>query len=102
MSISRESTSTESQNDQVPELGVAPARTRPAAPSRPTAIVLVFRQLGFNAMVATAAGEGDRSGQTKPAAQYHISVHMNCFCPSSFVTVVRRGKIDGEFVGSFE
>lgn len=104
--ISRESTlaSAEEDHDQVPELGMAPGRVRPLAPSRPTAIVLAFRQLGFNAMVAACAagspGEGVRTGRT--SAQYHISVHMNCFCPSSFVTVIRRGTVDGEFVGSFE
>ncbi|KAI0693532.1 hypothetical protein C8T65DRAFT_667952 [Cerioporus squamosus] len=104
--ISRESTlaSAEEDHDQVPELGMAPGRVRPLAPSRPTAIVLAFRQLGFNAMVAACAagspGEGERTGRT--SAQYHISVHMNCFCPSSFVTVIRRGTVDGEFVGSFE
>ncbi|RPD60270.1 hypothetical protein L227DRAFT_575359 [Lentinus tigrinus ALCF2SS1-6] len=99
VSVSRESTSAESENDQVPELGMPPRRPRPTVPSKPTAVVLAFRQLGFNTMVASSA-ERDMTGQLR--AQYHITVHMNCFCPSSFATVIRREKIDGEFVGSFE
>ncbi|RDX51673.1 hypothetical protein OH76DRAFT_262754 [Lentinus brumalis] len=102
-STSGESTSAEDP-DQVPELGMAPTRGRPAGPSRaPTAVVLAFRQLGFNVMIASSiAGEGEGIERMRAGAQYHISVHMNCFCPSSFVTVVRRGAADGELVGSFE
>ncbi|KAI0761282.1 hypothetical protein BD413DRAFT_617158 [Trametes elegans] len=35
-------------------------------------------------------------------ARYHISVGMNCFIPTSFITVVRRFHESGEFVSSFE
>ncbi|TFK85235.1 hypothetical protein K466DRAFT_552414 [Polyporus arcularius HHB13444] len=103
-SISGESTSAEEDPDQVPELGMAPARGRPAAPSRtPTAVVIAFRQLGFNVMIASSIpGAGEGMQRMRVGAQYHILVHMNCFCPSSFVTVVRRGAADGELVGSFE
>ncbi|KAI0754122.1 hypothetical protein C8Q80DRAFT_346881 [Daedaleopsis nitida] len=67
---------------------------RPVPASRPTVVVLGFRQLGFNAMVV-CAGSSTR-------VQYHISVHLNCFVPTSSVTVVRHASVDGEFVGSFE
>ncbi|KAI0687600.1 hypothetical protein C8Q76DRAFT_760252 [Earliella scabrosa] len=50
-------------------------RTRDAPPSRPTVVVLGFRQLGFNAMVAYLS--------TSQRVRYHITVHMNCFNPVS-------------------
>ncbi|KAJ8486928.1 hypothetical protein ONZ51_g4514 [Trametes cubensis] len=61
-------------------------------PPRPTAVLLSFRQQGFNTMVA----------YHKNAAEYHVAVYMNCFMPSSFVTVIRRAHEDGEVVSSFE
>lgn len=34
---------------------------------------------------------------------YHISVRMNCFIPSSYITTITRGDtIRGEEVGQFE
>ncbi|CAL1698874.1 unnamed protein product [Somion occarium] len=34
---------------------------------------------------------------------YHISTYMNCFIPSSYITVIRRGDSEaGDFVGQFE
>ncbi|KAA1471961.1 hypothetical protein DENSPDRAFT_838072 [Dentipellis sp. KUC8613] len=34
---------------------------------------------------------------------YHISVHMNCLMPSSYITIVRRGASEsGQYVGEFE
>ncbi|OSD05068.1 hypothetical protein PYCCODRAFT_1465509 [Trametes coccinea BRFM310] len=63
-------------------------------PPPPSALVLGFRQKGFNAMVA--------SPSSTSSARYHISVQMNCFMPSSYITVVRRTHEGGEFVSSFE
>ncbi|GLB35891.1 putative para-aminobenzoic acid synthetase [Lyophyllum shimeji] len=37
-----------------------------------------------------------------PGPSYCISVNMNCFTPSSYVTTIRRDSWDGEFVGDFE
>ncbi|KAF9015641.1 hypothetical protein BDQ17DRAFT_1536274 [Cyathus striatus] len=33
---------------------------------------------------------------------YYISVNMNCFTPSSYITTIRRRSWDGEVVGDFE
>ncbi|KAJ7040441.1 hypothetical protein C8F04DRAFT_1083579 [Mycena alexandri] len=33
---------------------------------------------------------------------YHISVSLNCFTPSSYITIVRKNSWDGELVGDFE
>ncbi|TFK36980.1 hypothetical protein BDQ12DRAFT_736708 [Crucibulum laeve] len=33
---------------------------------------------------------------------YFISVNMNCFTPTSYITTIRRGSWDGELVGDFE
>lgn len=38
----------------------------------------------------------------EPQPPYYISVNMNCFTPSSYVTVIRRGAWEGEVVGDFE
>ncbi|THV07534.1 hypothetical protein K435DRAFT_847954 [Dendrothele bispora CBS 962.96] len=39
-----------------------------------------------------------------PGAQspYHISVNLNCFTPSSYITSVRKNNQDGDLVGDFE
>ena len=50
--------------------------------------------MGFSEMTVYA--------NTSSRMQYHISVHMNCFCPSSYITVVRRWQVDGKLIGSFE
>ncbi|CDO71057.1 hypothetical protein BN946_scf184844.g61 [Trametes cinnabarina] len=63
-------------------------------PPPPSALVLSFRQNGFNTMVAYPSSTG--------ATQYHISVHLNCFMPSSYVTVIRRSHERGDFISSFE
>lgn len=52
-------------------------------------------QHSFNSMVLHA--------QPLSIPVYHISVQMNCFIPSSFITVVSRGdSVDGVEVGRFE
>ena len=33
---------------------------------------------------------------------YHISVRINCFAPSFWITTIRRSSDSGEFVGDFE
>jgi hypothetical protein len=63
-----------------------------------TAVKYQFSQLSFNSMLLVPPPS---SPDTRPL--YHISVHLNCFMPFSFITSVRRGgNQDGEFVGEFE
>lgn len=40
--------------------------------------------------------------QENPHPSYFISINLNCFTPSSYITVIRRGSWEGEFVGDFE
>lgn len=37
-----------------------------------------------------------------PHPSYYISVNMNCFTPSSYITTIRRDGWEGEVVGDFE
>jgi len=37
-----------------------------------------------------------------PHPSYYISVNLNCFTPTSFITTLRRGSWDGDAVGDFE
>ncbi|KAL6302443.1 hypothetical protein BKA93DRAFT_393865 [Sparassis latifolia] len=73
----------------------------PANPSSPlprhfNPVVYTFAQNSFNSMMLSA------DPQQSPLC-YHVSVQMNCFIPSSYITTVRRGNSeDGEMVGSFE
>ncbi|KAI0667228.1 hypothetical protein C8Q78DRAFT_1082357 [Trametes maxima] len=67
-------------------------KTSKPLPPPPSALLLSFYQLSFNEMVAFSGS----------SAQYHITVFMNCFIPSSYITVVRREHAKGEFVSSFE
>ncbi|KAI0628640.1 hypothetical protein C8Q77DRAFT_1076679 [Trametes polyzona] len=62
-------------------------------PPPPKSLLFRFHQQGFNTMVLYAADS---------TAHYHVTVCMNCFIPSSFITVVRRQHERGEFVSSFE
>ncbi|OBZ65618.1 hypothetical protein A0H81_14425 [Grifola frondosa] len=58
-------------------------------------VVYSFVQQSFNSMIL--------SGQHETSPYYHISVHTNCFIPSSYITVIRRGSNeDGDLIGSFE
>lgn len=61
-------------------------------PPPPKSLVFTFHQHSFNTMVAYADS----------AVHYHVTVCMNCFIPSSFITVIRREHEKGEFVSSFE
>ncbi|KAI0353891.1 hypothetical protein OH77DRAFT_1522129 [Trametes cingulata] len=88
--LSRSDLSTASSTTIV-EANVAEKPSKPLPPP-PSSLVLVFHQDGFNTMVAYADS----------AVHYHISVSMNCFIPSSFITVVRRMHDQGDFVSSFE
>lgn len=58
-------------------------------------VIYTFSQSSFNTMVLSA-------DPNESPVQYHVSVQMNCFIPSSYITVVRRGAEDGEMIGSFE
>ncbi|KAJ3551692.1 hypothetical protein NM688_g4560 [Phlebia brevispora] len=40
--------------------------------------------------------------QTAMIPLYHITVHLNCFIPSSYITVITRGDEAGQEVGQFE
>ena len=40
--------------------------------------------------------------QTALLPLYHIAVRLNCFIPSSYITVITRGDEFGEEVGQFE
>lgn len=60
-------------------------------------ITYVFTPIlhSFNSMVVRS--------QLVPIPMYHIAVRMNCFIPSSYITVVTRGDtVEGEEVGQFE
>jgi len=58
-------------------------------------VVYSFNTISFNSMVLQL--------QDDPEPHYNISVHLNCFIPSSVITVLRRGATeDGEVLGSFE
>ncbi|KAK7465391.1 para-aminobenzoate synthase, (PABA) [Stygiomarasmius scandens] len=61
-------------------------------------ITYVFTPLPHNAM-RLASPEPPVPGAQQP---YHISVSLNCFTPSSYITSIRRNKEDGELVGDFE
>ncbi|KAL0959287.1 hypothetical protein HGRIS_014553 [Hohenbuehelia grisea] len=66
---------------------------------RPTHTVkYTFSPIGKDAMILVPPADEPDS---RP--KYHISVSMNCFVPSSFITTIRRGGTEeGEFVSDFE
>ncbi|KAJ7170047.1 hypothetical protein C8R46DRAFT_1090950 [Mycena filopes] len=65
---------------------------RPAAP-----ITYEFSPLPSNSMLL--APPPNVKDSQRP---YHISVSLNCFTPSSYITIVRKNAWDGELVGDFE
>ncbi|KAJ7751321.1 hypothetical protein DFH07DRAFT_826910 [Mycena maculata] len=65
---------------------------RPAAP-----ITYTFTPLPSNSMLLSPPP--DTKDSQRP---YHISVSLNCFTPSSHITIVRKNSWDGELVGDFE
>ncbi|KAK0233643.1 hypothetical protein IW262DRAFT_1331664 [Armillaria fumosa] len=63
-----------------------------------TNIVYSFSDIGDNAMILIPS---PNAPDTRP--KYHISVRMNCFIPSSYITTIRRGATqEGAIVGDFE
>ncbi|KAJ7597508.1 hypothetical protein C8J56DRAFT_920252 [Mycena floridula] len=75
---------------------------KPPAPIYPQdrpakSICYAFLTMPSNAMVLVPP---DNTVNAHPP--YHISVSLNVFTPTSFITTIRRNKRDGEFVGSFE
>ncbi|PBL00572.1 hypothetical protein ARMGADRAFT_1159894 [Armillaria gallica] len=63
-----------------------------------TNVVYSFSDIGDNAMILIPSAN---SPDTRP--KYHISVRMNCFIPSSYITTIRRGATqEGAMVGDFE
>ncbi|KDQ56978.1 hypothetical protein JAAARDRAFT_131057 [Jaapia argillacea MUCL 33604] len=57
----------------------------------------LFLPLGFNSMVLVPDVDEPQG------PEYHISISMNCFNPSSFITTLREGcNEDGRYVGDFE
>ncbi|KAF5368621.1 hypothetical protein D9758_002262 [Tetrapyrgos nigripes] len=67
-------------------------------PLPPVPIVYAFTPLPFNSMRLSAL-DSTVHGVADP---YHISVSLNCFTPSSYITSVRKINQDGELVGDFE
>ncbi|KAJ7631114.1 hypothetical protein FB45DRAFT_917533 [Roridomyces roridus] len=65
---------------------------RPAAP-----ITYVFTPQPSNSMLL--APPPDTPDSQRP---YHISVSLNCFTPTSFITIIRKNSWDGDLVGDFE
>ncbi|KAF8216048.1 hypothetical protein K438DRAFT_622918 [Mycena galopus ATCC 62051] len=61
---------------------------RPAAP-----ITYSFIPLPSNAMLLSPPPDAT----DVPQRPYHISVTLNCFTPTSYITIVRKGTWDGEF-----
>ncbi|OCH85477.1 hypothetical protein OBBRIDRAFT_838924 [Obba rivulosa] len=58
-------------------------------------VVYNFNNVSYHSMVLQLADD--------PEPHYHISVHLNCFIPSSYITVLRKGgSEEGEVLGSFE
>jgi len=74
-----------------------PPPPRQHAPSisgyRSDTAVYYFRSCGHNSMILY-------SFENRPC--YHIEVTMNCFMPSSYLTIIRRGSQQGEVIASFE
>ncbi|KAI0821830.1 hypothetical protein BC628DRAFT_779195 [Trametes gibbosa] len=94
--VSRSNTSTTSsatvvEPDTKVKVPPTASQIKPLPPP-PRSLSLSFHQHDFNSMVVYADS----------AVQYHISICMNCFIPSSFITIVRRLHEKGEFVSSFE
>lgn len=57
-----------------------------------------FSQLSFNSMILVPPAD---SPDTRPL--YHVSVHLNCFMPFSYITTIRRGATEiGDHVADFE
>lgn len=65
---------------------------RPAAP-----ITYTFTPLPSNSMLLAPP-----PNVTDSQRPYHISVSLNCFSPSSYITIIRKNSWDGELVGDFE
>ncbi|KAJ7161409.1 hypothetical protein C8R43DRAFT_992774 [Mycena crocata] len=66
---------------------------RPSAP-----IAYTFTPAPSNSMILAPPTDAIKDAQ-RP---YHISVSLNCFTPSSYITVVRKNSWEGELVGDFE
>ncbi|KAI0788683.1 hypothetical protein C8Q75DRAFT_807882 [Abortiporus biennis] len=57
--------------------------------------IYVFQSTGFNTLALAPS-----NSLHQPL--YHITVNMNCFMPTSYITTVRRYGSEGEVVGEFE
>ncbi|KAJ3564580.1 hypothetical protein NP233_g8209 [Leucocoprinus birnbaumii] len=91
-----------------PPLSSHPLRnlSQPATPPgylesrRPaTSITYSFapQNMPSNSMILSAPAYIDA-----PQEAYYITVNMNCFTPSSYITTIRSGSWDGETIGDFE
>ncbi|KAJ7706009.1 hypothetical protein B0H17DRAFT_1035240 [Mycena rosella] len=74
---------------------VSPPRYRGLRPAAP--ITYTFTPLPSNSMLLAPPPKINDSQRP-----YHISVSLNCFTPSSYITVIRKNSWDGELVGDFE
>ncbi|KAF9041738.1 hypothetical protein BDZ89DRAFT_1156369 [Hymenopellis radicata] len=50
-------------------------------------------------LYAPHATGANQKGAREP---YHISVNMNCFTPTSFITTIRKSSCEGDVIGDFE
>ncbi|KAF9041741.1 hypothetical protein BDZ89DRAFT_1034833 [Hymenopellis radicata] len=79
-----------SHTDVPPNYVVAQAPTKP--------VTYMFSPFSHDTMLLIPSAA---SPDTRP--KYHISVRMNCFIPSSFITTVRAGATnEGSVIGDFE
>ncbi|KAK0208771.1 hypothetical protein DFS33DRAFT_472994 [Desarmillaria ectypa] len=92
-----DSTSTPAQSSHTLEpVGRSPGYVVAGTPT--TNIVYSFSHIGDNAMILIPPHDAP---DTRP--KYHISVRLNCFIPSSYITTIRRGATqEGAMVGDFE
>ncbi|KAJ7808236.1 hypothetical protein B0H14DRAFT_1517652 [Mycena olivaceomarginata] len=63
-----------------------------------TSITYLFSPLPSNSMLLAPPADVTEVHQ-RP---YHISVSLNCFTPTSYITIIRKNSWDGELVGDFE
>ncbi|KAA1471960.1 hypothetical protein DENSPDRAFT_929959 [Dentipellis sp. KUC8613] len=101
---SQQAASSNSHNEPGPPsqevvLAWNPPSPAPAA-STPKSATYLFSPSSFNTMLLLPSASNE-TADTRPL--YHISVHLNCLMPSSFITIIRKGARDsGEYVGEFE
>ncbi|KAK7064090.1 hypothetical protein R3P38DRAFT_2822352 [Favolaschia claudopus] len=75
---------------------ISPARYR--SPRRPAGpVTYLFTPLPSNSMLLAPSDVTDR-----PQRPYIVSVNLNCFTPTSYITQIKKTAWDGDHVGDFE